>query len=63
MFTIFFLKVPPEKNYPHLKHPFPPKIPIWPKSLYKPEKSSVPPIVQGERVQAMVLLQYSFDAS
>ena len=36
VFTIFYtgsFQVPPKKNHPHLKCQFPPKIPIWPKSL------------------------------
>ena len=40
-------QVPPEKNHPHLKCQFPPKIPIWPKSLlYKHYEKwlSLPPL-------------------
>ena len=36
LFTIFYrgsFQVPPEKNHPHLKCQFPPKIPIWPNCL------------------------------
>ena len=36
VFTIFYTEVSeviPEKNHPHLKSQFPPKIPIWAKSL------------------------------
>ena len=55
IFTIFItgsFQVPPEKNQPHLKCPFPPKIPIWPKSLqYKPSEKwlSPPPFPPSPR--------------
>ena len=42
IFTVFYtgrFQVPPERNRPHRKWRFPPKIPIWPKSLlYKPSE-------------------------
>ena len=52
IFTIFYtesFQVPPEKNYPHLKCQFPPKILILPKSLlYKHSgKCLNPPITWG----------------
>ena len=59
IFTIFItgsFQVPPEKNQPHLKCPFPPKIPIWPKSLqYKPSEKwlSPPPLPPITQVQTM----------
>ena len=48
VFTIFYtasFQVPPEKNHPYLKSQFPPKIPIWPKSLLhkRSEKWVSPP--------------------
>ena len=49
-YSLFFIyvgnvQVPPEKNHPDPKCQFPPKIPIWPKSLlYKPsENGSISP--------------------
>ena len=38
-------QVPPEKNHPHLRCQFPPKIPIWPKSLpyHPPSEKWLPP--------------------
>ena len=52
VFTIFYtgsFQVPPKKNHPHLKCQFPPKIPIWPKSLlYKhSQKWLSPPSPRG----------------
>ena len=45
IFTVFYtgsFQIPPEKNRPHRKWRFPPKIPIWPKSLlYKPSEKGV----------------------
>ena len=54
VFTIFYtgsFQVPPKKNHPHLKCQFPPKIPIWPKSLLyeRSEKWLSPPSPSSPR--------------
>ena len=68
VFTIFntgSFQVPPKKNHPHLQCQFPPKIPIWPKSLLyeRSEKwliPPLPPITQGERGCELWLTSFLF---
>ena len=52
VFAIFYtgsFQVLPDKNHPYLKCQFPPKIPIWPKSLvYKPSEKQLSPFLKLE---------------
>ena len=70
VFTIFYtgsFQAPPKKNHPHLKCQFPPKIPIWPKSLLyecsekwlrTPPRSS--PMAQEGGLQTMTYIWHLF---
>ena len=64
--TIFYtgsFQIPTEKNHPHLHCQFPPKIPIWLRSLlYKPSFSSPSPRegVRGMRTKFQDILSSSF---
>ena len=69
LYSLFFIqgvfKSHLKKHHPHLQCQFPPKIPIWPKSLLyeRSEKwliPPLPPITQGERGCELWLTSFLF---